>query len=289
MNQEIEMSAQLKPNDTRVGLKGAIHAEPYCVLETINPDRAVEILTHSNVNFRKLSTKRATKLADDLSAGVWDVNGETVKFNSDGTLKDGQHRLQACVVAGVPLKTFVVYGITNDVNIDSGVPRKLSDILSNQGETDVFALVASLRLMYKHEKGAMRAAGGGVASNYELIDVLRRHPGIRDSVRSTYSARSLMPPSVAGFVHYVASLKNAGAAGQFFNAIATGENLVKDDPAFVLRARLLANRSAKAKLHQIEVLALTIKAWSLYAAGRSVKTLKWTANGPSAQEFPSFE
>jgi hypothetical protein len=45
------------------------------------------------------------------SGGSFSLTGDTIKFGTDGLLKDGQNRLAAVVRSGVSLSTHTVFGI----------------------------------------------------------------------------------------------------------------------------------------------------------------------------------
>jgi hypothetical protein len=75
--------------------------EPVVAIETITPKQAQVILAHNDRN-RSLASSRVTVYSGAMLAGEWRMNGETIKFNGDGTLLDGQHRLAAVVRSGQP-------------------------------------------------------------------------------------------------------------------------------------------------------------------------------------------
>src|SRR4051812_39659069 len=105
-------------------VKAAYMAEtPEVVL--IAPKLASEWLRTMVAN-RPLSQIKAVEYGLAMERGDWVLNGETIKFNDKGNLIDGQHRLQACVLAGKPFQTYVVRGIADDrafATIDTGKLR----------------------------------------------------------------------------------------------------------------------------------------------------------------------
>lgn len=103
-------------------------------LVTITPEIA-ERLLKSNVNNRPINTSRVKALAQDMALGKWGLNGETIKIYNDGTLADGQHRLSACVMSGVPFQTYIVRNLQKEVlpTIDCGEKRSLVHSLKMKG------------------------------------------------------------------------------------------------------------------------------------------------------------
>ena len=101
---------------------------------TITPEIAKELLKH-NVGNRKINQANVKRIAEDMIAGDYKLNGETIKIYEDGTLADGQHRLMACVLSGVPFETYIIKGIKKDVlpTIDAGKQRSLVESLNMIG------------------------------------------------------------------------------------------------------------------------------------------------------------
>jgi len=129
-----------------------------------------------NHNFRRLDTKRARYFAQQIRHGGWQMNGETIKFDAAGNLIDGQHRLQACVIAGVPFRSLVVWGAISDLHVDTGKPRNFSDVLNSRGESNAHVLAAGLRLLHRHLSGSMRSVS---------IDTKASHGQYSRSLRRT--------------------------------------------------------------------------------------------------------
>jgi hypothetical protein len=85
-----------------------------------------------------------------MKAGGWRLNGETIKFYEDGTLADGQNRLEAVIRSGVPIEMEVRYGIPNDVTtFDIGSNRNMHDILVLSGykQKNLNITIKALRMM----------------------------------------------------------------------------------------------------------------------------------------------
>jgi hypothetical protein len=81
--------------------------------ERITPAIAREILTH-NTNNRTLRPGHAANLAADIKAGRWQVSHQGIALTADGQLLDGQHRLHAVVMAGIPITIMVARNVDPD-------------------------------------------------------------------------------------------------------------------------------------------------------------------------------
>lgn len=98
-------------------------------IEDITPAKAREYLKKNIHNPRHGRMNRSVikKYADDMKAGLWELNGEAIQFDEDGFLKNGQHRLAAIIMAGVTVRMCVIRGIGNEVMIyDGGFVRTIS-------------------------------------------------------------------------------------------------------------------------------------------------------------------
>ena len=102
--------------------------------ETITPEIAQEYLKHNTENYRGLHRDRIIGYAADMMNGKWQFNGEAIKFDVNGKLIDGQHRLHAIVRANVPVEMLVIRGIEEGVNLyDIGSLRSLGQIAKARG------------------------------------------------------------------------------------------------------------------------------------------------------------
>lgn len=111
---------------------------------TVTPEQASQLYKRNVKNNRRLKRKKEA-YARDMRNGLWLVGtGETIKFNTNGELCDGQNRLTAAILAGVPvtfdIKTMVPDGAFKV--IDSGVQRNDGDALTFAGVPNATAAAA---------------------------------------------------------------------------------------------------------------------------------------------------
>lgn len=118
---------------------------------TITPEMAVELLKHNHGN-RKINRANVRRIADDMLTGAYKLNGETLKLYEDGSLADGQHRLNACILANVPFQTYIIKGIKRDVlpTIDAGKTRNMVDSLNMIGCKIQPKLVPAMNYYFNH-------------------------------------------------------------------------------------------------------------------------------------------
>jgi len=260
----------------------------------ITPEVAASWLNR-NVKNRPLSQDHVLFLAGVIERDEWIENGESIKFDVHGNLLDGQHRLEAVILADKPIVTLVVFGLQPEVfgTLDLHKKRSTSNYLALSGEHNCTSLAATLRLFQRCQAGMiMHNNERYQTSNQQLLGILNQHPGIRDSVdyvANTKMMRNLMPASAAGFLHYRFGQKDRKDCRQFFEALVSGAGLDEQSPIYRLRERLLTNRTNKAKLPLTEILAITIKAWNLFRAGKKCQVLVWRRGGLVQEPFPEIK
>ena len=110
----------------------------------ITPEMA-ETWLSKNPSNRTISKAWVDALARDMEAGEWDLNGESIKFNGDEALTDGQHRLAACVQSGVAFRSVVITGVGNKRNIDNVRKRTFTDKLRIAGVKHYTSMSSALR------------------------------------------------------------------------------------------------------------------------------------------------
>jgi hypothetical protein len=244
---------------------------------------------------RLIRTSRVKGFARDMARGAWAENGESIKFDENGTLIDGEHRIRAVILSGVSVWMAVTHGVRRAVRhtVDTGTKRTAADMLGMNGEVNANLLAATARWVLCWQSGTMLTTE--VFSNDEINDAIAADPSIRDSVRlvAGTKATSVCPPAPLAFVHFVASMSNPDLANEFLHMIATGthengDGLRAGHPVLLLRDRLINHRVTKAKLRPSEIMALLIKAWNATQAGIAVKSLRWRNKGERPEPFPEF-
>lgn len=240
----------------------------------ITPEQAQEWLSRFNSANRPVSANRVNKYAEQMKAGVWVVNGESITFGTNGALLNGQHRLLACVKAKASFESMVVKGIADSAfhSIDDGKPRSISDVLAIQGEKSTYALAAALGTLLCYADGLPgRTLNISKYTKLQTSNFLAEHPGIRESIyfataRWAHSeAGRLLPGSLVAALRYLFILRDEEKATSFFESLRSGASLEATSPIFHLRNRLISFASSKHVVARRPTLyALTVTAWNHY-------------------------
>lgn len=112
---------------------------------TITPQLATDILKGNMLN-RPLNKVTVDDYANQMTKGLWKLNGEPIIVAKDGTLLDGQHRLQAVIQSGCTITAVVIYNVDRDSfsTIDTGRLRTAGDIFSIEGVANAAQKAAAI-------------------------------------------------------------------------------------------------------------------------------------------------
>jgi len=269
MSQEINQTTNKAPTFAR------------CV--TIVPEQANNIIEVMNIRNRPVSQRKVNEYAEQMRKGIWKLNGETIKVTEDNTLLDGQHRLLACIKAGVPFDTFFVTVKDNTAfdTIDIGKKRTGSDTMAVLGEKNYAVLSTTLNLLAIYDEHKRLAKGMPTPGPNAVEAVLNKHPRVRESVSFACAYRNanqrLISRTTLAFCHYILSGIDADTADKFFRQVIDGENITRGDAAWLLRNRLIteASYTHKRLLTAAYITALIFKAWNMMRSGKACGALKF--------------
>lgn len=100
----------------------------------VTPEEAIDLFKNHNTKNRNFRINVAQKYARDMLAGNWQNNGETISIDTNGNIKNGQHRLYAVYLTSKPQMLGFVTGVEPDVYVfDSQTKRSVSDNLRIAG------------------------------------------------------------------------------------------------------------------------------------------------------------
>ena len=85
----------------------------------------------SGIVNRKISQKSVNQYAEAMKNGNWKLNGESIAFDENGFLLNGQHRLMACIQANTPFLTDIATNVPRDTfdTFDCGRTRSAGQVL----------------------------------------------------------------------------------------------------------------------------------------------------------------
>lgn len=264
-------------------------------IETITPDVAIAMLER-NVKNRNLNHKQ-NKYKGAMERGEWTLNGESIIFDYNGYLLDGQHRLDACVSSGVPFSTVVVRGVAPKAQetMDMGRKRSVADFLKMReipeyGEAssiccalfkkDSFGITSSWQTGNRYCPTTQQALAF-FDGNYET----RIKPLVRKVAKATDRYKGV---GNAIFGSLFDEFRKVGVDDfEHFYGMLMGK-YPPTKTVSLLVAKLIENAAATKKLPKEYIAAYIIKAWNCYIEGTELTHLRYQPGGAKPEQFPTI-
>ena len=259
-------------------------------IEAINPAKA-KLWLQRNPQNRPKSQSLIDRYAGAMARGEWLVNGEAIILNCDGTLYDGQHRLHAVIQANVTIRSYVIRGVDPGAfdTINQGKSRSLGDVLARHQEKHYTLLAAAIRCVWVlgHDPDQVCTYYRRGQTVAQFMEFLSDHPELRSSVEfiAGHRVRKLMVESAAAALLYLMRKKDPIKADVFWEKVATGEDLSRNDPAYKLREFLIKHRNKDDKLQPLEAAAAAVIAWNNMRGKGGARSLRWSNSDP----FPTIQ
>lgn len=265
-------------------------------IESITPFMAKEYLKKNIVN-RKLNKGLVAYYARLMSEGKWMLNGESIVFDNKNNLSDGQHRLNAVIMANVPIQSVVVRNVDCEAftTFDQGKARSASDSFSIKGianGSNIASAIRSFILMNRMNnfgsmttvgKGANDDKGNGKVSAQEHLEEYTLRPQFWQEEwsfgDSCYRRCRIMTRSdVMSISAYLQLTKgyNAEVVHDFFTQIFFEE--CTENRTLSLFRRMVVNDAMSAKGIRMTTkykTQLLIKCWEAFKKNKEYKILRW--------------
>lgn len=259
---------------SRAEKKAGLHIE----IVDVTPAIAASWLDKNSKN-RKRNARFVSRFVRDMKNGDWQVTGDSIKFDRNHNLIDGQHRLTACIESGAAFKTLVVYGLqpgTRDV-VDTGKPRTNADVLAMHGATNCIVLASALRLLINERNGDITKKTGTTHS--ELVEAFVKHPNIGLYIPQAGQLPRGVAPYVVGYVNYVGSTLLRGKkdrAVAMMEVLKSGRPNYPGGPIHAFRERVIrASNHREGILSSRAVHINTFKhCWNMFAEREKLTIVK---------------
>jgi hypothetical protein len=178
---------------------------------SVTPQLAKEWLTKNIGNNRKLMKGKIDKWATSMLDGEWIV-AESIKFDKNGNLFDGQHRLMAVIQTGLTIDFLVTEGYDPKAAqvVDIGANRRLEHIAQLQGKK-----------FDKFQASVMRAMLIPTGKFYRQKDILS-HQAMIDLIgeyQEYIEYAMKVTPNKASFLNKSPFLAALARAAFFYNVI----------------------------------------------------------------------
>lgn len=268
----------------------------YSVID-VSPAIAKQMLGQ-NIHNRSRRAKVVSAYALDMAAGDWRETGDSIKFAVDGTLLDGQHRLEAIIRSRATIPLLVVRGLPPEIqeNIDGGLKRNFADVLNLRGESHYNALAAITRRVALWDGTVGDPAKrtflrNDPPTNAQMSQALEKYPWLRETaVVAVFVKRHISAPaSTVGFCHWLFTQIHEDDCVYFFEQLAEPDGLGKCHPIVILREMLREQRlrsNRRVRITETVLTAYCIKGWNAYREGREITFLRYSPGGARPELFP---
>lgn len=261
---------------------------------TMTPERAQELLNNNPKN-RNFSKPLARKYASDMKDGLWQYNGDPIRLNEKGELLDGQHRLQACVYAGVSFECELIEGLPDTVmpTIDAGRRRSASDALHMMAGGSAAAnagIAASARQVLNYCCGF---GPNNAQSTPAIVRTLLRYPDIADAYRMGTKAKGVLVAGPLGAILFLGQRAQGmeRRAVAFVEGVSSGANLNVGDPRLAIREAFINRRTTAPSMRLPELtwcFIATARAWNAWATGQELERVNVRKNGDGTWTIPDI-
>lgn len=245
---------------------------------SVTPRMAKDWLS-TNCENRTLSSDWVDKLARDMANGDFPNVGETIKFDQDGNLIDGQHRLSAVVQSGRQIEFIVVEGIDRDhrYKMDKQRRRTAADELTMRFQMPSAKLVsAATRLVLLWQIEEVKSEGYK-PTDAEIVEFsVKNRETLVSAVRFGVNLRHEIGaiPSASAAMYFLTHEIDATMAVGFWTGVQKGSGLVDGDPELTLRNAIIRwNQVTQGSKLVKPFLALLAQGWNAKREGKRIRRL----------------
>lgn len=246
-------------------------------MAVVSPEFANTILNFHNKGNRNIQKTHVDRIARDILKGNWMVNIQAICFDGNPfdpdarnvRLLNGQHRLKACVKAGVPIEVPIAVNIPAEAFSTFDKSAKRTKIEST-GDDRVIRSAAVLQWRQDNNLDPINDRDRPTAS--EILQILKDHPRLVEFARRIRTTEGMSRAdeyakgSVMTYFLNRIHLENPVLAAEFFDKMRSGSNLDRGDPIIALRAEAMSRRKGSNAYGRYEALEMLLKYWEEYKA-----------------------
>lgn len=260
---------------------------PTTTFENISPELAAKYLATNSDHQRNVTHSHVVHLSQQMEKGQWQMNGESIIFDDQGRLIDGQHRLLAIIMSGMTLIFLVVRGVASNSfhSIDRGKIRSNGNIFAIDGVPNYNIVASATAGVINYRRAIVGKSGkaGSLnswirASTEDMIQEYRNHPDTYQfAARISMNCRKKLPPAVTSTVAALSVIDaghNTEFVAHFWSLVESGIGLSEKDPILHFRNRIESNSASKSKMGNSMLITLAIKAWNLYSKSKSCGVIR---------------
>lgn len=188
---------------------------------TFTVEMAEDIISKSlpEDNYRKVKQNVVNDYAKDMTNGTWIFCGDCIRFDKNGKLIDGQHRLRAIIKSKTAQKFVVVQGLEPEsaLVMDIGHKRSVEDYLKKYHdayEKGATAIVKNVEALQRENKSMGHSAANKDYRNTKIVEDYEKDEDWYNKAAkygkevSKDSSRTLKPTEVGAIYYYLIRVLN---------------------------------------------------------------------------------
>ena len=246
---------------------------------------------------RSLDRALVLTYSRDIAEGMWKPDGNTIKFDSDGNLIDGQHRLEACVQADKPIVSLVVWGVSHSyedpASINFEKPMSIAWLIPDVTSIQAAQIASAAGWVYSHQHNHLpnyATNSGWGSKTYKKPSKKRLHkfiverPELTQTVLDLWKYKKLFN-RVADFaflaaMYYIVAPSAKQTFLLFLDELSGKCRDFEESGPGLLQTRLItARRQHGNKMSKQLELFYLISFWNSYVEGERPRRLPSTKNG----------
>jgi len=262
-------------------------------LVLVTPEIAKNWLRFNTGN-RKLDQKNLAKLSNQIKSNLFLENGESIVFDRNQELKNGQHRLKAISINNKSFWLVVVRGVepTAMSTFDTGKNRTAADVLKLNGFNQSGAIASLIQSINKHSFKRIRSSNSFKSdytnmTNFEVLEYAKdNYDWLIDIVNNTHTIMAKTPikvitKSYLSFIIYMIGGETPSKECYQFAKHLVGAVKTESSAPLYLYNKLYNSKINKEPLNNYYVLGIAIKSWNYYIDGNpAVRFVKFDVSSP---------
>lgn len=261
----------------------------------VTPIMATGFKKHNNRN-RPYKHSAITKYTKDMREGNFIHIGDTIRFDQNGSIIDGQNRIESILNSGVTVEQNIETGlpVLAFEKIDQGIKRSFGDMIFGMG-IRYHQTVASGIVLYHGLLDITSKEKKKSIPNAKLVEYVKNNvkmvPLMEDCAALAKKYKKALEGSVSEYMYmailYMARKKYGDKAIEFFDKLSQG-NFVQTSQTDIFA--LLWNKVYKSspgatKMDRHFRVAYIVKAFNIWMAKKRVSRLTWSSD----EDFPIIE
>ncbi len=242
---------------------------PESAYETIGVEKA-RLFLEKNRHNRPFNELNCRFFINQMNNNEFTDTGESIKFDVNGDLIDGQHRLTAIMRTGKPQMMLVVRNLSVNAfrHIDTGRKRVASDVLGIEGIVNPTKIATMAKFIIIFQRGKYDIAEFTLSNKLSLYDSYKA---------GCNKHNKLLPTTLLGSFHYIFKQIDEPMAEDWVHKMSTGDDCPVGHPVRTLRDHLIYDLRSRRKMPPLQKNAFICKSWNLYRTKKTCKKYDWNS------------